>query len=122
MELLLEAEVVESNRDVFEERYFKATGIELQPSEHYQIQPNKWGIELRGYFNDDNLAKELNKKIHVEGVENQRSGYRSVEYKYRFNDVELWWKLVENHGLRLGLNQVSTDEIVAALHNRGSKP
>ena len=102
--LLLEAEVAPGGKARFEKRYQAATGITVSPGapEHYQTQDNKWGAELRVYFNDSAMATALKALgVHVEGP---RKGYKSGEYRYRFNDNKLWWKLVEDQGLRLGLN------------------
>ncbi len=60
------------------------------------------GTELRVYFNGHAMATAL--KASVVHVEGPRKGYISGECRYRFNDNKLWWKLVENEGLRLGLN------------------
>lgn len=102
--LLLEAEVALGGRARFEKRYQAATGVAVSPGapEYYQAQSNKWGAELRGYFNDPAMAAALKAfGIHVEGP---RTGYKSGEFMYRFNDNGLWWKLVEGQGMRLGLN------------------
>ena len=102
--LLLEAEVAPTGKTRFEKRYHAATGIAVSPGapEHYQNQSNKWGAELRVYFNDHAMAMALKASgVHGEGP---RRGYKSGEYKYRFNDNKLWWKLVEDQGLKLGLN------------------
>jgi hypothetical protein len=102
--MLLEAEVAPRGRTRFENRYQAATGIVVSPGtpEHYQSQGNKWGAELRVYFNNDAMATTLKASgVHVEGP---RSGYKSGEYRYRFNDSKLWWRLVEDEGLRLGSN------------------
>ncbi len=102
--LLLEAEVAPSGKTRFENRYQAATGYAVSPGnpEHYQSQSNKWGAELRVYFNDDAMATTLKAYgVHVEGP---RKGYKAGQYRYRFNDNKLWWKLVENQSLRLGLN------------------
>lgn len=102
--LLLEAEVAPSGKARFEKRYQAATSIVVSPGkpEHYQSQANKWGAELRVYFNDPAMATALKASgVHVEGP---RKGYKSGEYRYRFNDNKLWWKLVEGQGLRLGMN------------------
>lgn len=102
--VLLEAEVSPSGSARFERRYQAATGIVVSPGtpEHYQCQSNKWGAELRVYFNDHAMATALNASgVHVEGP---RRGYKSGQYRYRFNDNSLWWKLVEDQGLRLGSN------------------
>jgi hypothetical protein len=100
--LLLEAEVAPSARARFESRYLAATGVAVTPGNprHYQNQPDKWGAELRVYFNDPGMAAVLHAKgVHVES---NRRGYKSGEYRFRFNDNKLWWKLVVDYGLRLG--------------------
>lgn len=101
---LLQAEVPSTQQKDFEARYLKATGIAVSPvgQDHYQNQPNKWGAELRVYFNGRDLADSLEALgVHVEGP---RSGYMSSQYSFRFNDNALWWALVEQYGLRLGPN------------------
>lgn len=102
--LLLEAEVAPSAQTRFESRYRKATGLSVSPGSpvYYQDQPNKWGSELRVYFNDPGFASLLRGLgVHVE---DPRKGYKAGEYRFRFNDNRLWWKLVEVSGLRLGPN------------------
>ena len=102
--LLLEAEVAPSMQKRFENRYRKTSGLSVSPGSpaYYQDQPNKWGSELRVYFNDPGFASLL------EGlgahVEYPRKGYKAGEYRFRLNDNRLWWKLVEVSGLRLGPN------------------
>lgn len=101
---LLQAEVPSTQQKDFEARYLKATGITVSPvaSDHYQDQPNKWGAELRVYFNGSDVADSLKALgVHIEGP---RSGYMSNQYSFRFNDNALWWALVEQHGLGLGPN------------------
>lgn len=100
--LLLEAEVAPKAQAAFEKRYQAATKHSVSPGSpaHYQNQPNKWGAELRVYFNDPGMAVSLEASgVHVE---HPRSGYQSGKYRYRVNDNKLWWKLVEDYGLRLG--------------------
>ncbi|HEX8524643.1 MAG TPA: hypothetical protein VF669_20470 [Tepidisphaeraceae bacterium] len=102
--VLLQAEVASGGQTKFESRYRKATGVVVTPGspQHYQDQPNKWGAELRVYFNDPAMAVSLEAlNIHVEYP---RRGYMAGKYRYRFNDNKLWWKLVESYGLRLGVN------------------
>lgn len=102
--LLLEAEVSPRAKARFEKRYQNAAGKIVSPGKpkHYQIQKNKWGAELRVYFNHSSMATALKASgVHIEGP---RKGYKSGAYRYRFNDSKLWWRLVENQGLRLGVN------------------
>jgi hypothetical protein len=102
--MLLEAEVAPGGMARFQRRYGDATGQMVQPGNpvHYQRQRNKWGTELRVYFNDHGMAIAL--MAAGVNVEYSRRGYRSGEYRYRFNNNKLWWALVESHGLRLGAN------------------
>jgi hypothetical protein len=102
--ILLEAEVSPSSQTRFQKRYLAATGVSVTPGSppHYQSQSNKWGSELRMYFNDHAMAATLSALGLT--VERGRNGYRSGEYRFRVNDNKLWWKLVETSGLRLGLN------------------
>lgn len=102
--ILLEAEIAPKSQSRFEKRYLAATGVNVSPGapEYYQTQPNKWGTELRVYFNDPGMAISLAASgVHVEKA---RKGYRSGDCNYRVNDNNFWWKLVEHHSLRLGLN------------------
>lgn len=101
---LLQAEVAPGAQFDFERRYARATGQSVVPGNppDYQDQSNKWGSELRVYFNNPALAASLTASgVHVE---RGRAGYLSGSYAYRANNNELWWDLVENSGLRLGLN------------------
>jgi hypothetical protein len=103
-DFLLEAEVTAGQQKKFQKRYEAATGITVTPGnpQHYQNQPDKWGAELRVYFNDPCLSTILQALgIHVEYP---RKGYKAGKYKFRFNDNKLWWKLVEDYGMRLGVN------------------
>jgi len=102
--LLLEAEVTPGVQSRFEKRYEASTGLTVSPGSppYYQNQPGKWGAELRVYFNNPGMAVALAAKgVHVEYP---RKHYKSGKYRYRFNDSKLWWKLVEEYGLRLGPN------------------
>ena len=88
----------------FKTRYKAATGKSVSPGspDHFQKQSNKWGAELRVYFNDSDAEKKF-KSVGV-NVEHRIDGYRAGEYTYRINDNKIWWELVELHGLRLGSN------------------
>lgn len=102
--LLLEAEVAPNSQVRFEKRYQAATGKSVTAgiTPHYQSQPNKWGAELRVYFNDPGMAVSL--AAYGVNVEYARAGYLSGKYRYRANNNKLWWSLVEDHGLRLGVS------------------
>ena len=100
----LEAEVAANGLDRFEARYLAATGIDVSPGREpfYQEQNNKWGAELRIYFNDSNLASQL-KAVGL-NVEHRNAGYLTDKYKFRVSDNDLWWEFVEKHGATLGEN------------------
>jgi hypothetical protein len=102
--VLLEAEVAPKQQQRFAKRYKTTTGQKVSPGnpQYYQHQPNKWGSELRLYFNDATMAASLQALgIHVEY---RQRGYKAGQYRYRFNDNKLWWKLVNKYRLRLGPN------------------
>ena len=102
--VLLEAEVAPNSQARFQKRYHAATSVSVSPGHpgHYQAQTNKWGTELRIYFNDKARASAF--KAAGVHVEESRTGYKSGEYTYRVNNNNIWWKLVEHQGFRLGLN------------------
>lgn len=102
--LLLQAEVAPGVQADFEQRYANATGQNVAPGNppDYQDQNNKWGSELRVYFNDPTLAASF--AASGAHVEQGRAGYLSGAYAYRVNNNEIWWDMVENSGLHLGLN------------------
>lgn len=102
--ILLEAEISPQQQHQFEMRYHAATGNFISPGQpvEYQSQNNKWGAELRIYFNDPELAGKFREKgFHVEF---HSQAYRSDKFIYRINNNDLWWELIEEHGLRLGMN------------------
>ena len=99
----LEAEVHKHKQSEFSQRYLTATGEFVCPGDplQYQDQPNKWGAELRIYFNmDEDDLSSLRSKYSVE----EKRGYLSNRFQYRINDNNLWWQLVEDYGYRLGPN------------------
>ncbi|MBW2135819.1 MAG: hypothetical protein JRG72_11445, partial [Deltaproteobacteria bacterium] len=103
-EIYLEAEVAPRVRETFERRYFDATGIQVSPGRpsEYQMQTNKWGAELRIYFNSERLADYLRSRgINIEGARFYRP-----EYLYRVNNNDIWWNLIEQYGYRLGRNPI----------------
>lgn len=101
-DVLLEAEVAPNGTTKFQDRYRAITGMSITPGNppDYQLQGNKWGAECRIYFNsDDAAAAARSGGYHVEADRPYHA-----EYRYRINDVNLWWKLVENFEFRLGVN------------------
>jgi hypothetical protein len=102
--VLLEAEVAPAAQTRFQKRYKATTRRVVTPGnpQYYKSQSNKWGTELRVYFNDPGMAASL--AVYGIHVEHPRRGYRAGAYQYRCNDPHLWWGLVEDQGLRLGPN------------------
>lgn len=102
--ILLQAEVAPRVQARFEARYQLATGLPVTPGNpvHYQNQPNKWGEEVRIYFNDPGMAVTL--AVAGYNVENSLKAYQGQNYRFRVNSKKLWWALVEDHGFRLGLS------------------
>ena len=100
--LLLEAEVSPRVQAKFEQRYFAATNQVISPGNpvYYQNQPNKFGAELRVYFNDPALAVAI--EMLGFPVENSLKAYQGANYRFRVNRKGFWWPLVELHGMRLG--------------------
>jgi len=99
----LEAEVHPNCQQEFSKRYLAATRsfICTGAPEAYLDQPNKWGAELRIYFNAE---PDIVKRLEQRGYKVERtSAYRGT-YAYRINNNNLWWELVENGGFRLGEN------------------
>lgn len=89
--LLLEAEVPPKGQSRFEKRYKAATQLAVTPGnpKYYQNQPDRWGAELRVYFNDHGMAAALAAMgVHVE---HPLKAYKSGKYRYRFNKNKLWW-------------------------------
>lgn len=100
--VLLEAEVSPNVQVDFQNRYHAATGATITPGNppEFQQQQNKWGAECRIYFNSDNVASQVRScGNHVEGGRPYRD-----DYQYRVNNTDIWWKLVEEYGFRLGIN------------------
>lgn len=100
-DVFLEVEVPSKRSRSFEQRYEAITGVAPTIGNGYQIQENKWGLEVRVYFNcEEDLEDEFTSvDVHVE-----RGGrpYKANRI-YRVNDREFFWALV-NNGYRLGEN------------------
>lgn len=96
----LEAEVAPGKKEGFESRYSFLTDNKPEPDGAYQIQPNKYGVEARVYFNasDADVARLRRAGFNVLPT----AGYRS-EFSYRVNSVDLFWDLVRK-GFVLGDN------------------
>ena len=100
--LLLEAEVAPTSLAEFQKKYTALAGNSPTPSEYFQIQDNKWGAELRVYFDaEDWVCDSLGVLGH--GIEDRAGGGYRSEYQYRINSQDLFWHLVK-HGYRLGPN------------------
>jgi hypothetical protein len=101
-EPLLEAEISLKKQADFERDYLRATNLKVQPGfpPEYMLQKNKWGRELRLYFNSPVVAAYMRAvRIKVE----QEKGYK-LQYKFRVNSGDVWWELVRKYGFRLGKN------------------
>ena len=100
--VILEAEVAAKALPRFVIRYEAATGVPVSPGSppELQLQDNKWGAECRIYFNSDAVAGAIGALgIHVE----EGRPYRP-EFRYRVNNNDLWWELVEAYEFELGNN------------------
>lgn len=100
-DVLLEAEVSPEKQNQFEADYYALTGQMPTEGAHYQAQPNKWGAELRVYFNSDTDLSDEFSALHI-NVEEGRRPYHS-QCRYRVNNNDFFWELVKS-GYRLGGN------------------
>jgi len=100
-DVFLEAEVNPKGTGRFEEEYREITGQTPALGDGYQHQKNKWGRELRVYFNCvEDLEDEFTSlDVYVEQGERP---YRN-EYQYRTNNPDFFWALVRL-GYQLGKN------------------
>ena len=98
----LDAEMPVNAQNGFESRYVRLTGITPQPDDHnYYILhegADKWGVELRIYFNADfnNIPSTIQNMVVT-----PRPG---TIYTRRINDNNLIWRLIE-YGLLLSDTQ-----------------
>lgn len=100
-DVYLEVEANPKSADQFEHRYAALVGVNPAIGRGYQHQPNKWGTEVRVYFNSDIDLSDEFAAIDVY-VEHGSRPYRN-QWAYRTNDREFFWALVEA-GYRLGQN------------------
>ncbi len=100
-DVVLEVEVNPDAAARFESRYRAITGSDPKLGVGYQHQPNKWGLEVRVYFNSEVDMSDEFTSIDVY-VEQGDRPYRKL-WVYRLNDREFFWSLVEA-GYRLGEN------------------
>lgn len=101
---VLDAEVARAMCAEFEADYFRATGQAVTPGNppDYMVQDNKWGRELRVYFNAKasyNAIRQAHPNLTIEN----NPPYHGT-YQYRINTSDFWWELVLQYGFRLGLN------------------
>ncbi len=99
-ELLLEVEVRPNLAEKFINQYAEITGLRVAPNENFLIQPNKWGRELRIYFDADVMTVQT---LVALGYKVEKRFARHPEYQYRINNQGLFWDLV-HYGYRLGIN------------------
>ena len=100
-DVFLEVEVNPKGAARFEEQYRDITGEIPTLGNGYQHQPNKWGREVRVYFNSTADLEDDFTSIDVH-VEQGNRPYRD-EWQYRTNSFEFFWELVRL-GYRLGQN------------------
>lgn len=97
--VFIEAEAKESRVQNFIRDYNNRLSENLNISDDGIIalddDANKWGLELRCYFNDSNGFPN--------GVQITSNRAYRTEYSYRFNDVDIIWELFDL-GYRIGLN------------------
>lgn len=100
-DIFLEVEVNPDSADTFESKYLDITDQRPVLGSSYQHQRNKWGCEVRVYFNSEpELLDDLaSADVHVEQGERP---YRS-RWSYRINDRDFFWSLI-HAGYRLGEN------------------
>jgi len=98
----LEAEVAPKVQSGFQQRYRDATGVNVTPGNppEYQSQPNKRAAECRIYFNSHVIACAATSL----GLSVKTGHTYKNQYRYRINNNDLWWELVEQYGFRLGVN------------------
>jgi len=99
----LEAEVHPNRLGSFQTQYLNATGqrVDFGNPPELQEQPNKWGAELRIYFN---ASSQTVADLVANGFHVTRPTAYGDQFQYRINNNELWWDLVENHGYELADN------------------
>jgi hypothetical protein len=100
-DVVLEVEVNPNAAARFESRYSAAAGSNPRLGVGYQHQPNKWGLEVRVYFNSPIDMSDEFTSVDVY-VEQGKRPYRK-RWTYRLNDREFFWALVDA-GYRLGEN------------------
>jgi len=97
--VFIEAEAKESRMRDFIAEYNRRLSENLSISDEGIISlendANKWGLELRCYFN--------NRNGFPAGVQITSNRAYRPEYSYRFNDVDLIWDLFDL-GYRIGTN------------------
>lgn len=100
-DVVLEVEVNPNAVCEFESWYQAETGLKPKLGVGYQRQPNKWGLEVRVYFNTEvDMSNEF-ASIGVH-VEQGKRPYRK-RWVYRLNNRTFFEKLIAA-GYRLGQN------------------
>ena len=95
----LECEVKTDRLGNFSKDYKEKAGIDPDLAAVHTVD-DKWGTELRVYFDGDDAADELGSQGYH--VENRATGFGS-ERQYRINNNDLFWEMV-NAGFKLGNN------------------
>ncbi len=100
--LRLEAEVPTRFQERFEETYEKEKGVRPLPGikRHYQTQENRFGRELRIYFN---ASPYVANELRALGFHVEEGRPYNKQYQYRINSTALFDKLIKL-GFHLGDN------------------
>ena len=97
--VFIEAEAKESRMENFiteyNFRYSSSIGLSDEGIISLDNDANKWGLELRCYFD--------NRNGFPTGIQITANRVYRPEYPYRFNDVNVIWELFDL-GYRIGLN------------------
>jgi len=101
----IDIELPERKRQEFEQKYEQLTGnIPHRDNQFYYVWPdtaNKWGIEMRLYFIENNNLPDPLRRLRVSSTY-YREEYR--HYNARINKNDFIWQLIE-HGFRIGDSQ-----------------
>ncbi len=95
---LIEAEVKDTQVLSFKKTYKELTGSENIDSTHFHSIPNKWGIELRVYYNSNDKTPS---EVLSLSTSNSRSGFTA--YNKRINNNEIIFELFKK-GFKIGVN------------------
>lgn len=99
--IFIDAEAIETKMNIFIEKYNQTYSASITFADEGICllgEVDKWGVELRIYFNDLNgLPESWNKRKY------KNRNYRSDEFSFRLDDNKLIWYLFDN-GYHIGYN------------------